>query len=113
MRMCTDEGGGGRKGRRREQDTPRVCMCTQYHGETAQFEYILEWREIASAAMKNEYFQVHIPIHTLLYLKNVQERKSLCMCCGGGGPYMHTLLKTFLSADNCFMKCNKHPKNSK
>lgn len=94
-----------------------VCLCvyTKHHSATPESEYILGWGNISSVAMKTKYFQVHIPTPIFLYLRNVWQRKGLtceCVCVCVYGIYILSC-KKFLSADNYFVQCNKHPKNSK
>lgn len=55
----------------------------------------------------------HAYTHTHISEKCIAEKETGRWGSGGGGSICIPLLKKFLSADNYFMKCNKHPKNSK
>lgn len=83
MRICVQrerERSRERERRGREGGRERKTLCVCVHRETPQLEGILGWGRISGAAMKNEHFQVHIPTHIFLYLRNVQPRKRLCVC---------------------------------
>lgn len=111
MRICVQTERRGKEGGR-ERKT-RVCVCVhQTPQKTSRFEDILGWGKISGAAMTNQHFQVHIPTHILLYLRNTYIAEKVCVCVCLWAVLIPSLEK-FLSADNCFMQCNKHPKNSK
>lgn len=103
MRICVQTERRGKEGGRERKTW--VCVCVhQTPQKTSRFEDILGWGKISGAAMTNQHFQVHIPTHILLYLRNtyIAEKVCVCVCVYGLSSYLR-LRNSFLQTT---VSCN-------
>lgn len=95
--MCTDmretERDRQREKGERGRDKNTVCgeVCTCADRQLPQFESILGCggAKCPAQAVRNQRFQVHMPRHIFMYLKNVQQRKKWGV---GGKGWLHAYL---------------------
>lgn len=109
--MCTDREKGER-GREREKNMG-VCVCPPNTTENLTFwGHFGVGKNFRCSHDEPTLPSSHTYPHTPIFEKHIHSRESVCVCVCLWAVLIPSL-KKFLSADNCFMQCNKHPKNSK